>query len=301
MLGIDASGVRVQLPAARAAVPGRRRPRRRPAGEGAAAHRRRGGRARRHRARAPARVDDVSFCGVSTEYIVRVPGVGPLVVFAQNLAADMPVAPATRCWLTWSPQHAFASAPAGPRPPTDRRGAAARGRRGGDAPLSPSPPSSAARVRPASSAGGAGSPGCCSRRACSTSCCSSSRRWRCCCCLSFFERVPGGAVGQTAPAFRIANYTEAIAEYAPQFGRSFLFALHRDRARAADRLSAGVRHRGARPRPPAAAGPDARAGHRAVLHLLPPAHARLEADPRRRERGRHRAQGGRVAGPTTPG
>jgi len=43
--------------------------------------------------------------------------------------------------------------------------------------------------------------------------------------FSFYERVPGGAVGQTAPAFRIANYTEAIAEYAPQFGRSFLFAL----------------------------------------------------------------------------
>jgi len=43
--------------------------------------------------------------------------------------------------------------------------------------------------------------------------------------FSFYERVPGGAVGQTTPAFRIANYTEAIAEYAPQFGRSFLFAL----------------------------------------------------------------------------
>ena len=43
--------------------------------------------------------------------------------------------------------------------------------------------------------------------------------------FSFYERVPGGAVGQTTPAFRIANYTEAIVEYAPQFGRSFLFAL----------------------------------------------------------------------------
>jgi spermidine/putrescine transport system permease protein len=43
--------------------------------------------------------------------------------------------------------------------------------------------------------------------------------------FSFYARVPGGAVGQTTPAFRIANYTEAIAEYAPQFGRSFLFAL----------------------------------------------------------------------------
>ncbi len=43
--------------------------------------------------------------------------------------------------------------------------------------------------------------------------------------FSFYERVPGGAVGQTAPAFRIANYTDAVVEYAPQFGRSLLFAL----------------------------------------------------------------------------
>ncbi|HEY0815082.1 MAG TPA: ABC transporter permease [Pseudonocardia sp.] len=43
--------------------------------------------------------------------------------------------------------------------------------------------------------------------------------------VSFYERVPGGAVGQTAPAFRVANYSDAIVEYAPQFGRSLLFAL----------------------------------------------------------------------------
>ncbi len=42
---------------------------------------------------------------------------------------------------------------------------------------------------------------------------------------SFYARVPGGAVGQTEPAFRIANYTDAIVAYAPQFGRSFGFAF----------------------------------------------------------------------------
>ena len=42
---------------------------------------------------------------------------------------------------------------------------------------------------------------------------------------SLYERVPGGPVGATQPAFRLANYTEAIAAYGPQFGRSFLYAL----------------------------------------------------------------------------
>lgn len=42
---------------------------------------------------------------------------------------------------------------------------------------------------------------------------------------SFYASVPGGAVGQTEPAFRIANYSDAIVAYAPQFGRSFGYAL----------------------------------------------------------------------------
>ncbi len=42
---------------------------------------------------------------------------------------------------------------------------------------------------------------------------------------SLYERVPGGAVGATQPAFRVANYTEAVVAYAPQFGRSFGYAL----------------------------------------------------------------------------
>ena len=42
---------------------------------------------------------------------------------------------------------------------------------------------------------------------------------------SLYEKVPDGPVGATRPALRWANYTEAIATYAPQFGRSFLYAL----------------------------------------------------------------------------
>jgi len=42
---------------------------------------------------------------------------------------------------------------------------------------------------------------------------------------SLYERVPGGPVGATQPAFRLANYTDAIVAYGPQFGRSFGYAL----------------------------------------------------------------------------
>jgi spermidine/putrescine transport system permease protein len=42
---------------------------------------------------------------------------------------------------------------------------------------------------------------------------------------SLYERVPGGAVGATRPAFDVTNYTDAIVDYAPQFGRSFFYAL----------------------------------------------------------------------------
>ena len=42
---------------------------------------------------------------------------------------------------------------------------------------------------------------------------------------SLYERVPDGPVGATRPAFRWQNYTDAVVTYAPQFGRSFLYAM----------------------------------------------------------------------------
>ena len=42
---------------------------------------------------------------------------------------------------------------------------------------------------------------------------------------SLYERVPDGPVGATRPALRWQNYTDAVVTYAPQFGRSFLYAL----------------------------------------------------------------------------
>ncbi len=42
---------------------------------------------------------------------------------------------------------------------------------------------------------------------------------------SLYVPVPGGDVGQYQPALRVANYTEAVREFYPQFLRSFGYAL----------------------------------------------------------------------------
>jgi spermidine/putrescine transport system ATP-binding protein len=56
----------------------------------------------------PGMVADVSFSGVSTEYLVDVPGCGRLSVFSQNLGAGPGAAPGDEVRLAWSPRHAFA-------------------------------------------------------------------------------------------------------------------------------------------------------------------------------------------------
>ena len=55
----------------------------------------------------PGRVVDVSFSGVSTLYQVAVPGLGTLVVFAQNMVFGPVVSPGAEVWLTWTTDHGF--------------------------------------------------------------------------------------------------------------------------------------------------------------------------------------------------
>lgn len=55
----------------------------------------------------PGRVSDVSFSGVSTQYQVIVPGLGQIVVFAQNMVFGPVVSVGAEVWLSWTVDHGF--------------------------------------------------------------------------------------------------------------------------------------------------------------------------------------------------
>jgi spermidine/putrescine transport system ATP-binding protein len=55
----------------------------------------------------PGRVTDVSFSGVSTQYLVDVPGLGTLSVFAQNVGHGPVASVGTDVWLSWDIAHGF--------------------------------------------------------------------------------------------------------------------------------------------------------------------------------------------------
>lgn len=70
----------------------------------------------------PGRVIDVSFSGVSTQYIIAVPGLGSVVVFAQNMGVGPAVTEGSEAWVSWKVEHGFGledEAPAQPRFPAD--------------------------------------------------------------------------------------------------------------------------------------------------------------------------------------
>jgi spermidine/putrescine transport system ATP-binding protein len=55
----------------------------------------------------PGRVVDVSFSGVSTQYLVDVPGAGTVVVFAQNTGVGPIADLGSEVWLSWAIEHGF--------------------------------------------------------------------------------------------------------------------------------------------------------------------------------------------------
>ena len=55
----------------------------------------------------PGKVIDVSFSGVSTQYLVDVAGVGTIVVFAQNMAFGPTAHVGAGIWLSWNVEHGF--------------------------------------------------------------------------------------------------------------------------------------------------------------------------------------------------
>ncbi|GAA3893929.1 ABC transporter ATP-binding protein [Leifsonia kafniensis] len=55
----------------------------------------------------PGRVVDVSFSGVSTQYLVEVAGVGSVIVFAQNMAFGPVAHEGAEVWVSWNIDHGF--------------------------------------------------------------------------------------------------------------------------------------------------------------------------------------------------
>lgn len=55
----------------------------------------------------PARITDVSFIGVSTQYTVEAPEIGSLQVFAQNVDAGPAAGEGDTVWLSWHVAHTF--------------------------------------------------------------------------------------------------------------------------------------------------------------------------------------------------
>jgi spermidine/putrescine transport system ATP-binding protein len=66
----------------------------------------------------PGRVTDVSFSGVSTQYLVYIPGAGTVVVFAQNMSAGPTATLGSEVWVAWDAVHTFVLAD---DPPADGR------------------------------------------------------------------------------------------------------------------------------------------------------------------------------------
>jgi spermidine/putrescine transport system ATP-binding protein len=55
----------------------------------------------------PGRVVDVSFSGVSTQYVVAIPYLGEMIVFAQNMVFGPVVNVGAEVWLSWTVDHGF--------------------------------------------------------------------------------------------------------------------------------------------------------------------------------------------------
>jgi spermidine/putrescine transport system ATP-binding protein len=55
----------------------------------------------------PGVVTDVSFSGVSTQYQLLVPGIGPITVFAQNMVVGPVVNTGAEVWVSWTADHGF--------------------------------------------------------------------------------------------------------------------------------------------------------------------------------------------------
>lgn len=55
----------------------------------------------------PGRIIDVSFSGVSTQYMIAIPGIGTVSVFEQNMTFGPLAGEGAEVWVSWSVDHGF--------------------------------------------------------------------------------------------------------------------------------------------------------------------------------------------------
>ncbi|MBX3067745.1 MAG: ABC transporter ATP-binding protein [Microbacteriaceae bacterium] len=55
----------------------------------------------------PGRIIDVSFSGVSTQYILTIPGIGKVTVFQQNMSSGPLAHEGSEVWVSWDVEHGF--------------------------------------------------------------------------------------------------------------------------------------------------------------------------------------------------
>jgi spermidine/putrescine transport system ATP-binding protein len=60
-----------------------------------------------HNVLGPGRITDVSFSGVSTQYSIHLPGMNPVIVFAQNMVFGPVVNLGAEVWVAWAVDHGF--------------------------------------------------------------------------------------------------------------------------------------------------------------------------------------------------
>ena len=55
----------------------------------------------------PGRIIDVSFSGVSTQYMIAIPGIGTVSVFQQNMTFGPLAGEGAEVWVSWDVDHGF--------------------------------------------------------------------------------------------------------------------------------------------------------------------------------------------------
>ena len=55
----------------------------------------------------PGEILDIRFTGVSNQYLIEIPNIGEVTVFAQNIGKSPVVELGAQVWVSWKVEHSF--------------------------------------------------------------------------------------------------------------------------------------------------------------------------------------------------